>query len=164
MMKELLAALIAAKLLPETADEAAAVKLVVEALGKLAANEADMAACSADKVKAIAGEVADGKIVALTADVVALKTDAVTSRKDRIRDRAKAEGKVILLDEAAITALSVEQLADHVGKLTVTVPLDQRTKTTPASADADPAKPFTAEQARMARSCGNDPEKVYGKK
>lgn len=162
-MKELLAALIAAKLLPDTADEAAAVKLVVELLGKLAAEPAETD-LSADKVKAIAGEVADAKIVALTADVTALKTDAVAGRKDRIRDRARAEGKVIHLDEAAITALSADQLADHVGKLSVTVPLDQRTRITPASADSDGAKAYTPEQARLARLCGNDPDQVYGKK
>lgn len=155
-MKELLAAMIAAKQLPAEATEADAVKLMVGMFGKVMAmpEETDL---SADKVRTIAGEVADGKVTPLSAELIRM-------RKDRIRDQARAEGKVIQLDEAAITALSVEQLSDHVSKLAVTVPLDQRTRVTPASAEGAAGKTITSEQERVARLCGNDPEKVYGKK
>lgn len=155
-MKELLAALIAAKMLPDGADEAAAVKLMVEMFGKVMAMPAETD-LTADKVKTIAGEVADGKITPLSAELIRV-------RKDRIRDQARAEGKVIQLDETAITALSVEQLTDHVSKLPVTVPLEQRTRTTPASAEDAGGKTITPEQERIARLCGNDPSKVYGAK
>ncbi len=153
-MKDLLAALIAAKLLPEGADEAAAVKLVVD---MLSAMKSQMTELSADKIKVLVADGTKTEITALTADLAGLK-------KDRICDRALFEGKVIQLDQAAITALSAEQLQDYVSKLPVTVPLAQRTVITPASADPGAGKAYNDEQAAVARACGNDPDKVYPKK
>jgi uncharacterized small protein (DUF1192 family) len=164
-MKELLAALIAAKLLPADADEASAVKLVVDMIAKCASCKAmeNMTELSADKVKLLVVEEGKAQITALTADVADLKKGREADRKGRICDRALYEGKVIQLDQAAITALSADQLQDHVAKLAVTVPLDQRTRVTSASADPA-ATAYTPDQAAVARACGNDPDKVYAKK
>lgn len=162
-MKDLLAALVAAKMLPDGATEADVSKLMVDMFGKIMAMKETVAECTADKIKGLAAEGAKPMITALTAEVTDLKTRADEHRKERICDLARFEGKVIQLDKTAIAALSADQLQEHVSKLAVTVPLGQRTVITPAGADPA-AKSFTDEQAAVARACGNDPEKVYAKK
>jgi len=157
-MKELLAALIAAKLLPESATEADAVKYLTE---QISAMKTQVTECGADKIKLLVESSTKDAITALSADLDELKKGREADRKARICDRALYEGKVIQLDQAAITALSADQLLDHVSKLPATVPLEQRTRVTPANADS--GKAYSDEQASIARACGNDPDKVYKK-
>ena len=108
-----------------------------------------------------AGQPASAEVIALTADVAELKKTRTQERKDRICDRARLEGKVVLLSAESIAALSAEQLEDHVAKLPITVPLEQRTKITLAGADPAPGRAYNDDQAAIARACGNDPDKVY---
>lgn len=164
-MKTLLAALTAAKLIPENGTETDVVALITGLQAKQTAADTALAgitALTADQVKVIAKEIAKAEVTALTAEVTTLKSESLKIQKGHILELAKHEGKVVALTADVIDSLTLDQLKDQVSKIKVTIPLDQRTRTTGLDADAGRSQ-VTDDQKKIARACGMDPEKVFGK-
>lgn len=162
-MKDLLAALSAAKLIPENGTESDVAKLIVDLNKRAADAEAALvlvSGLSADKIKELAGEIVSEKVTALTSEVDGLKKDHVRQQKEHLLELAKFEGKVVALTSEVVESLTVDQLKDQIGKIKPTVPLNQRTQATGMAADGAGAKKYDEGQAKIAKACGLDPEKV----
>lgn len=161
-MKDLLAALSAAKLIPENGTEADVANLIV-ALNKRAADaEAALvlvSGLSADKIKELAGEIVTAQVTALTAQLDGLKQDHVRQQKEHLLELAKFEGKVVALTADVVASLSVDQLKEQIGKIKPTVPLSQRTPATGLGAGDGAGAPSEI-QRQVATACGLDPAKV----
>ena len=171
-MKDLISALVAAKLIPEagTADD---VMKLFESVKTAACS-----ALTADKVKEIvaglvtpltaeietlknAGAAAATSVTALTAELGSVKKDALKLQKQHLLDLAKFEGKVVALTADVVETLTLDQLKEQIGKIAVTVPLAQRTVTTGlAAGGGEGANTATDIQAQVARACGMDPTKI----
>jgi phage I-like protein len=132
---------------------------------ELAANNA-----TADEVRALSASVTairenglDGEITALSSELAtvkeeltALSGELVAMRRRGVCEQAAREGKVIPLSAEQIAAMAPETLAEMVGKLPVTVPLERRT---PEHIEALSAAAGAA-VTRVARNCGIDPARV----
>ena len=153
MLKTMLTALTAAKLIPENATEQDAVTFITGLGVRLATAEAAMKTMVAETV-----------VTALTAEVQTLMDHAVQIQKDHLLDLARYEGKVVALTADVVKGLSLEQLREQIAKITPTIPLAQRTIVTPAGADAgkgkDAAGAVTDVQRQVAKDCAVDPAKV----
>lgn len=101
------------------------------------------------------------KVVGMSADLDKFKGVGLASRKQGIMDEARRAGKAVNLPEAAVVALSVEQLEEHVKGLSVTIPVDQRTPKHVAEPGANGE--IGEDQRTVALNCGMEPEKVFGK-
>ena len=66
-------------------------------------------------------------VATLKDEITALSSDMVAMRRQHICEQAAREGKVIPLSAEQIAKTEPDTLAEMVGKLTPTVPLDQRT-------------------------------------
>ena len=165
-MKTLLAALSAAKLIPENGTESDVVALITGLNTKLATAEAALAvlggvtALSADQVKAIAVEVAKMEVTALTAEVTGLKADSIKVQKSHLIELAKFEGKVAGLTADVVESLTIDQLKDQIAKIKPTVPLAQVTKPTGLGAGDGGSSAPTEVQSEVARACGLDAKKI----
>ena len=104
-------------------------------------------------------------LTALSADVGTLKTEitalsagiAERDRQDLVR-QAAFEGKVIPLSADQVKETDLATLRDMVGKLPVTVPLDQRTPDKISALSVEGSEATALE--RVAKACGLDPKKV----
>jgi len=167
-MDKFLAALRAAKLIPEAGTETDVVNLITGLSAKLAEAQqalAKVTALTVDQVKTLAGEIVTPQVTALTASIAALQAAAVKTQKDHLLTIAKFEGKVVALSADVVEKLTVNQLKDQIGKTPVTVPMDQRTIATGLGAAPAGGKKYSEEQAAICRACGVDPDKaVWGNK
>lgn len=101
------------------------------------------------------------QVAALSASFAALQGASVAGQKQGIIDEARRAGKAVTLPEAAVAALSVEQVEEHCKGLAITIPVDQRT---PAHVSEQPRMAAISEQDRViALNCGLDPDVVFGK-
>lgn len=166
-MKTLLAALSAAKLIPENGTENDVVALITGLNAKLATAEAALATLggvtglSADQVKSIAAEVAGTAVTALTAEVSGLKLESIKVQKAHLIELAKFEGKVVGLTADVVDSLTIDQLKDQISKIKPSVQLGQRTPgVTPLGADGGTGNGPTEVQAKVAAACGMDATKI----
>lgn len=155
-MKDLLAALTAAKLTPENADEKALAELLTNLAGRLVVIETGLTGLSAEKL----GEMIAAKLQPLSAEISGLKTAGLNTERQHMLELAKFEGKVVTLSAETIAKLSPEELKAEIAKVPVTVPLDQRTKISPLGAEGAKAAGPTPQQIELAAICGVDAKKV----
>jgi phage I-like protein len=161
-MKDLLAALTAAKLIPEAGTEKDVVVLIQGLTASAEASKSALAALTAltaDQVKAIAVDVAKAEVSALTAEVTGLKAENLQIQKDHLLELAKFEGKVVPLTADTIKTLTVEKLKEQIAAIKPSVPLAQRTIATGLSAGGGVTGP-TDVQASVAKACGLDASKI----
>lgn len=133
---------------------------LVEGLqAKIADAPAPATAMSADTISQAVKQV-DDKVVALAAEFEALQAERIAERKAAIIADARREGRDVKLPEAAVAALSVEQLSEHIKGLAITIPV---TRNTPDYVSEDGnAAGITEQQRTIALNCGMDPEVVFG--
>jgi phage I-like protein len=152
---------------PDASDEAltTAFSARIAALGAEAVQPvaAEITALSARVDALRPAEGLDGEITALSSELAtvkeeltALSGELVAMRRRGVCEQAAREGKVIPLSAEQIAAMAPETLAEMVGKLPVTVPLDRRT---PEHIEALSAAAGAA-VTRVARNCGIDPARV----
>ena len=110
------------------------------------------------------GDGHEAEITALSTTVASLKDElgsvsgeVVALRRQGICEQAAREGKVIPLSAEQIARTEPETLAEMVGKLTPTVPVDQRT---PANVQALSAAAATTALKTVAERCGLTVEQV----
>jgi phage I-like protein len=146
---------------------------IKEAFGaKVKALAAEAAAPAVDSVTALSARVAglatgagnDGELTALSAtvagltdEVTALSAELVAMRRQAVCEQAVREGKVIPLSAEQITAMDPATLAEMVGKLPPTVPMDRRT---PEHIKALSSSAADSALKAVALKCGMDPQKV----
>lgn len=153
-LKAFIAKLLGADPATVTEDE------LVEGLqAKIADAPAPATAMSADTISQAVKPV-DDKVVALAAEIEALQAERMAERKAAIIADARREGRDVKLPEAAVAALSVEQLSEHIKGLAITIPV---TRNTPDYVSEDGnAACITEQQRTIALNCGMDPDKVFG--
>jgi phage I-like protein len=122
--------------------------------GKLTTFSATLEGLTA-QVAVIKPEDLQGKLVAMTADL-----DQI--RKDLVCYHARLEGKVVPMTAEQIKATPLATLVEMVAKIAPTVPVDRLTPHGATPPDAAHGC-YTEEQAKVARACGLDPEKVNWK-
>lgn len=153
-LKAFIAKLLGADPATVTEDE------LVEGLqAKIADAPAPATAMSADTINQAVKSV-DDKVVALAAKFEALQAERIAERKLAMIADARRAGRDVKLPEAAVVALSVEDLAEHIKGLAVTIPV---TRNTPDYVSEDGnAAGITEQQRTIALNCGMDPDKVFG--
>lgn len=139
---------------------AEAIKKAIPDVQPIEARVAAVETASKDVVKIAA---LSAEVTTLTAKIAEVEKGIGKRDRDDILKQAAREGKVVALSAEAIGQLTVEQLKDHVSKIPVTVPVDQRTvaDVTPHAADA--GKPNTYIDV-VAKACGVNPEDVKKQK
>lgn len=132
----------------------AAVEPVQTALSALSATVAALKPAEAN----------EGEITALSSamatfrdELTALSGELVAMRRQAVREQAAREGKVIPLSAEQIEGMDPKVLAEMVGKLPVTVPIDRRT---PEHIAALSVAGVTSALKTVAERCGMDPAKV----
>ena len=102
-------------------------KMVEDLLARIAAIEANLTAPETyDAAKLLALPELAGLVNGLRdhgKSIEQLSAEIVRRDKDAVLERAAAAGKLVCLDAGAVSALTVQQLRDHVAKLTATVPV-----------------------------------------
>jgi hypothetical protein len=98
-----------------------------------------------------------GKVAALGDVITTLSGELVAMRRQGVREQAAREGKVIPLSAEQIEGMDPKVLAEMVGKLPVTVPIDRRT---PEHIAALSVAGVTSALKTVAERCGMDPAKV----
>jgi hypothetical protein len=92
-------------------------------------------------------------LTTLTAEVAALRT---SGKREVLLLGARLQGKVVALSAEAVAKLSDAELADHIARLPVTVPLGRLTALSAREPGGAPAEP-PPHAAAVARMCGVDP-------
>jgi hypothetical protein len=124
----------------------------------------DVAALSAAVQAMKPAEGQESEITALSATVAGLKDELITvhgeittMRRQNVCEQAAREGKVIPLSAEQIGATDPKLLAEMVGKLPVTVPVERRT---PEYIQTLSAGAASTTLKTVAEKCGLDPAKV----
>lgn len=135
-----------------------ALESAVKPLAALVAADGQLTVLSAglDGIRTRIGDVdVQGKLTALASTVEGVQKDVMCFM-------ARVAGKVVPLSAEDLAKTSIETLAGMIDKLTVTVPV---TQLTPLSADAGEKNVAVVPEgdAKIARACGLDPEKVFKK-
>lgn len=127
-------------------------------LAALVASDGKITTLSAglDGIKSKIGDVdVQGKLTALSSTVEGVQKDVMCFM-------ARVSGKVVPLSAEDLAKTSIETLAGMIEKLTVTVPVGQLTPLTAAGAGQEVVA-IAEGDAKVAKACGLDPVKVFGK-
>lgn len=132
----------------------AAVEPVQTALSALTATVASIKPAEGQEAEMTA---LSTKVATLGDELTSLSGELVAMRRQGVCDQAAREGKVIPLSAEQIAETDPKVLAEMVGKLPVTVPVDRRT---PEHIKALSAAGVTSALKAVAERCGMDPAKV----
>jgi hypothetical protein len=151
-MEKFLAALKAAKLIPETGAETELVAALTALSARIATIEEALKGVTLDAVKA--------DVAALSTALDGMRADGVKAEKRHLLELAMRDGKVVALAPEVVEKMTVTELSAHIEKTGVTVPLEQRTRLTGLAQPAPAAKKPTELQLEVAKAIGVDAEKV----